>query len=103
MTDTRPLYRPEVTWLAPATDAVPPLDRSALIHLRDASGRVAREVTAHIPDISPENTAELDDAMVTASYATGIADVLSWLVDGAEPEALAVFLRTGIVRGRSGR
>ena len=96
----RPLYRPDVTWLMPGAQAVPPLDSDALAVIRDRAATVTLQCAEWLRTAPQVTSPQLVvDHEITGAYAAGIAEVLSWLLadgDGLPAPMLADYI-TGAV------
>lgn len=82
MTDSRPLYRPEVRWIT-GDAAIPPLNRAHVESLAYVAESVVRQCAEWISR-APYVAVPAQVNEITGAYAAGVAEVLHWL-SGATP------------------
>jgi hypothetical protein len=91
--DTRPLYRPGMSWVADYGTAIPPLDR----HLVVSYAELAESTMVGCAEWEENADAAVDaglllDVQRTGAYAAGVADALGWLAGGPLTRTLAELL-----------
>jgi hypothetical protein len=87
MTDTRPLYRPDVAWITEGSNAVPPLDAAKMLRHLDVANSVtyrATELLDRLPETLIAEHGDDVEMLAEGAYAAGVQDVLAWLL-GVEP------------------